>query len=623
MRLWATFIVGLLLTVLLVGFVQVPARGSTDLNWDCVYDVDWRYPENDPDCAWTISGAATRAIEANGDLLNMTTGISVTHQMDRSAIPFDSSTGFLVRARATLTQGTNGFVEVNYLAGNCISGVEWVRTAGNVRLHYYYYTSVTTLCDTNLFGEITDIADTGFVELEFAVGPLLSDDQFTMTMKVEGVVKNQLTMNFLGGYPNDVQWGIISALSSPNSFVVDYVAYKLAITNPTATRDLYPMPHVNPRPYPAGTRAEASSPFWSLLYDWRDTDAATGASFYLPYPLGEDSVRIRRDVLYVDKSQNANRLWINDTKSTSSTADDTILWYATTSLVFLDLTSLSTTTDGENLTLQEGSGSIAFRTDRETQVDLARGFNWSLTGSQNERSFVLTVTNNATRTWYNAWFHVPFAVDTDAKPSSVTVFDHANNQYLDSGLHYTVTGGAVEWEVSTIAADISRTWTVTYTDWSTAESGLLGLEATTAVPDSSFTGIAFRARVSHQQTASASFSGDIVVRMNVQDPSFAGRVVDMGSLVVVDVRTGMRVTNWIPHPIQVNVFVMPDQSIPAGAVQQYDIYFAYTQLQGGGVGSFLGSEWGILAFLVLFILALIFGIDSARARLKKGQGGGS
>jgi len=58
-------------------------------------------------------------------------------------------------------------------------------------------------------------------------------------------------------------------------------------------------------------------------------------------------------------------------------------------------------------------------------------------------------------------------------------------------------------------------------------------------------------------------------------------------------------------------------------VQQYDIYFAYTQLQGGGVGSFLGSEWGILAFLVLFILALIFGIDSARARLKKGQGGGS
>jgi len=49
----------------------------------------------------------------------------------------------------------------------------------------------------------------------------------------------------------------------------------------------------------------------------------------------------------------------------------------------------------------------------------------------------------------------------------------------------------------------------------------------------------------------------------------------------------------------------------------------HAQLQGGGVGSFLGSEWGILAFLVLFILALIFGIDSARARLKKGPGGGS
>jgi hypothetical protein len=592
---------------------------STDLAWDCVYDVDWAYPENDPNCPWTRTGTTlTRSVESYGDILNLTqpgvSGENYARDVDFSA------DGYMWEWRARQYGGPDNSIAslarvLNPVGGSCFIETFFYRTGSDRKIQFLWGAGGLN-CGAGTFDQkFVDIPDNEFVKIRVEVGPTSETGVFQVKLYVDDVLRETVSPNWSGLRANRMQLQAAGGTSA--TLLLDYIAYKPEITNPNAIQDLYPLPYVDPRPYPSGTRADATSAFWSLIYDWRDGDAATPAAFNLPYPLGESSVQVYRDAMYITKSSDStSRWWINDTKSTTGTGDDAIVLNTTGAYVYLDLTGLSTTTDGENVTVQDGVAAN-FRTDRESEIRLGRGFNWSATGSTNEYTFLLTVTNNATRTWHNAWFSVPFRVDTDGRPSSVTVFDQANNQYLTHGLHYEVTGGTVEWEVPSIASGISRTWTVRYTAWSISESGLLGLEATTAVPDSSFTGIAFRSRVSYQQTASASFAGDVVVRMNIQDPSFTGRVVDMATIVVVDVRTSQRVTNWVPHPTQTNVFVMPDVQIPAGVVQQYDIYFAYTSMQGGTIGGFFGSDLGIVAVIVMLIVIIILAIDAAQRRLPK------
>src|SRR5207247_62237 len=103
-------------------------------------------------------------------------------------------------------------------------------------------------------------------------------------------------------YPTVAAFVMVSGTATPTVYHWDYVAYKLSVTVPNQTPNLYPLPHARPQPYPAGTRADAASSFYSVVYDWADHDLATPAAFYLPYPLGESSVLVRRDWLYLTKS---------------------------------------------------------------------------------------------------------------------------------------------------------------------------------------------------------------------------------------------------------------------------------------------------------------------------------
>jgi hypothetical protein len=105
--------------------------------------------------------------------------------------------------------------------------------------------------------------------------------------------------------------------------------------------------------------------------------------------------------------------------------------------------------------------------------------------------------------------------------------------------------------------------------------------------------------------------------MNVQDPSFQGRIVDLSSARVVNARTGQLVTNWFPHLVQPNILVLPGQEIPPGAVQTYDVYFAYRPTDTGSIGTFLNSEAGAAAFVILVILTLVFGVLAAKEQLPR------
>ncbi len=322
---------------------------------------------------------------------------------------------------------------------------------------------------------------------------------------------------------------------------------------------------------------------------------------------------VRDDRLDVEKPDATVRLWINDTQDTSSTADDTEMWNATAALSSLDLLDDPRVVHdgiarGENLTIQEGVGSTSYWGCRRSAVEITRPFSWSWSGEAGTRYYILTLEDNTSVTWRNVRVFIPFLSGTAADPTAVSVFDMANDVDLTAGLHFRPSSSGVEFEVPEIGVGISRSWKVSYKAAVKAEFSVITLIASTATPDSTFAGAAFKTTVLHQQPASETFSGDVLILFQITDPQFSGRPVSMMNLVVVDARTTQRVVNWWPHLSRPNALVIPDVSIPAGAVASWDLFFSYQEPGPGGIYSFLGSELGAVILVLAVIIAVVMSL---------------
>lgn len=629
------------------GYAAGPGTRSSSLQgWDCVYDVQNLFPNQDTKCpwAWTLAGGSASFADY-GDVLIGTMPGSAGPLASRTPT-FDLDRGWILEMRLTV-KTIAGHVPSNssyrivglYRAMNTNTLEQWgfqvwINDA-NWKVDVRNYTGWTPPdFSVGHFPQIFTYGD--YHTFRFVTPPcpdgsgrcIYSGMRMPMKFFVDGVYKGTtddtwyLPPNYIDMEMRN--WYFPPFLQDWAEFDWDWWAYKLSYQDPS-TLPAYPLPHVNPRPYPAGLRDGALTPYWSWIYDWQDHDSVTPASFYLPYSTTETgTVEARHDVLYLNNkaADSTTTLYVNDTKNTASTADDTAMYSSAAALGYLDLlhdasvTHAGSTLRGENITIEDGA-SPNFATDRASEIQISRSFNWSWDGGTNTYDFTLLLTNAATRTWWNAWFSVPFIPGTAADPNSVTVFDQANNQYLTSGLNFLVTGGSVEFEVTNIGAGLSRTWDLKYSPVARAEFSVIRLDLTQATPDNTFAGAAYKGRVTTTLSSSQTFSGDIMIVFNVADPSFAGQIVDLTSVTIVNVRMGTRVANWFPHPTQANIVVLPNQDIPAGAVQSYDVYFAYRSGSAGGVGDFLGSELGAIVVVILLILVLVFGIDNARMRRRR------
>lgn len=328
----------------------------------------------------------------------------------------------------------------------------------------------------------------------------------------------------------------------------DYVAYKLAVDLPPDD-----VPDPTPLPHPVQTRGPASDvdilstdPSYVMWYDLFDSDTALPAALQQLYVIGEADYEVMHDVLVVPKSD-AERIWINDTKSTTTTADDTIMLNTTDQFSSIDLAhnpiiSHSGTNVGENVTVTKPEGT-AYDTERYSTVRVTRSFEWTIaTRSASTWTHAFGLDNDLTRDLLNVELYIPFEPTVLADLKTVELFDVSNNQILLPGNHYILSSTGVWFGFDTLSSGSSRTFTVTFTE---LVEGTDILEPTctllTAPSPATFEGVSMLSvSVSCINQNAFVYTGRVVINLGT-----LGTEINVHTLRVTDT-AGSKFTNIVP-----------------------------------------------------------------------------
>ncbi len=565
----------------------VDGTRSTDLAWDCVYDVDWVFPENGK-CPWplTSDGTASRAIQDAGDVLNYTLAPGASGDIYERVDPFNAlNTSALqymteIRFRITRTGAAAIGPVLEYdLIGTY--GIDWFETievdvnATNVNLAFRN--------DCIFFSRIGGYNGLSYgtyytVRMEMLAPGVLDNNKDDVAIRyyLDGVMIDQFWCGRIqdgGGLPFPAATKLDVRFLGPGGATfyaeVDYCAYKKALDRDPSDVDPTPLPIIRePRPAKVNTGTRGTDPYHVFVYDISNTDAASPAAFNQVYRLGEADYTVERDDLFLTKSD-ANTIYINDTKSTSSTSDDTVLLTTTAALTYVNVLTLSATTDGENVTVVKPAGST-IRSDRDSTVRVRTSFVWTNTDPTRRLwTFSLTYANNLTRDWRNFWTFVPFEPTVTADLSTVQVFDVANNQLLVKGQHYTLDSGGVSFGLDTLSSGQSRAFTVAFNEF---QEGTQILEPQCNINGRPTTGT-YAGREYNLATFTCTnangfqYSGRVVLFFSgVSDP------VDVTSVVMSD-STGRTFTQVTP--LGGNTVAVYGITMNAFSSQAFNVYFLY------------------------------------------------
>jgi hypothetical protein len=201
-----------------------------------------------------------------------------------------------------------------------------------------------------------------------------------------------------------------------------------------------------------------------LAYSYIASDNNTGNDFILNrvWNAGETNYITLEDEWEITDSY--TKLWVNDTKNTTSEADDTCLsgWCGTT-----ETRSYHWTDYAHNLSVEtDAAGSVKF--GRVAKIQVINTFSWGESSTTGAFLTQSTIENDCSMDWRYITVYWAFPeVDSDGvyvevDMSSIVVTDDDNNLELDRGEHWTTDAAGLYLAFQYLNSSDDRTFSVEF-----------------------------------------------------------------------------------------------------------------------------------------------------------------
>ncbi len=350
---------------------------------------------------------------------------------------------------------------------------------------------------------------------------------------------------------------------------------------------------------PLSADTDLIDPFLTYTYDSmrNSTAVPTDASpviFHRPY----DSTKgfsVVSDLIYRSHSGTLTRVWYNDTKSTLSTADDTIIYDMTSSTVRSILNF-----NGQNISVEAVGTGMAWYQQRMTTVRVTEAFTWTLKESLREYSTTIIIKNPTPTNWTDinaAITSVPgITIDRD----TLVVTDSDNGAVLEEGRHYQATGNSILIGFQWLNNSATRTFLIKYTQFIQA-SDVAEPRCTASVPiGTTYGSLPYQSvSASCQNVASEEYDGRVVVQL--PDPV-------RSTSIIIEKCTGscVEIYRWpagIGYLEGAQTFYILEQHFEVLETITYKFY--YHEQSGPVDPSFLASVAAPFILLGLFAGAMI------------------
>ena len=250
-------------------------------------------------------------------------------------------------------------------------------------------------------------------------------------------------------------------------------------------------------------------PYYVFTYTCIKSSSSAAASHtsYNPYDITESDVEILEDILWLSEVTDTLNIWINDTKSTSGTGDDTNL--------VNDAGVTSYELSGQNITIE--ADTTAFSFIRRARIRLVNSFLW---GEYPDGSYGASVTfyNNMSVDFTNVVFFVGAAekggliIPIDVMEA--TVWDQTNGMSLHNGQSFTVTSGGFWLAISTLSAGTDRTFVFNYYALKETITTQLILSPYVCDTNSPYDDKPIRCVVNHDQPNDEDFQGTVIFELS-------------------------------------------------------------------------------------------------------------
>ncbi|MHA2265469.1 MAG: hypothetical protein ACXAEN_24025, partial [Candidatus Thorarchaeota archaeon] len=341
-------------------------------------------------------------------------------------------------------------------------------------------------------------------------------------------------------------------------------------------------------------------PYYVFSYTVVEASSSPAAAHtsYNPYDITENDVEILEDIVWLSEVPDALNIWINDTKSTSGTGDDSNL--------VNDAGVTSYNLAGQNITIE--ADTTAFSFIRRAKIRLINSFLWT---EKTDGSYgtSLTFYNNMSADFTNVVFFVGAAEKANLiipiDVMEATVWDQTNGLSLHNGKEFTTTSGGFWLAISTLSAGTSRSFTFNY--YALKEVIATQLILSPYLCDTSgspYSDKPIRCLVNRLQPNDEDFEGTVII--DLSEVSMFGKI--NWNRVLMRTQTDNQVyskgTDWyVSGDYQIT---MPNMDIGSGESITWEIFIGTVERSPGAAFDSFG-DWGWFpAIFILFYSAYRF-----------------
>jgi hypothetical protein len=184
--------------------------------------------------------------------------------------------------------------------------------------------------------------------------------------------------------------------------------------------------------------------YWCLMY--RHELTGTGASVTLGSPVDSTTYTdydVFADEVHLSGYDYSNRVWINDTGTSTILVNDTYVSFYEA--------------DGEALSIESA---VALEATRKSEVIICSSFNWPYDQYTDSYSYVWAFTNGQSGTMEDLNLWVPFKYPADI--DTVNVYDQTGGSFLDPAKDYLLTDSGVSVGFMSLASGSTQTINIDY-----------------------------------------------------------------------------------------------------------------------------------------------------------------
>ncbi len=234
----------------------------------------------------------------------------------------------------------------------------------------------------------------------------------------------------------------------------------VAITSPAVSARGVNMPFVPPPNSWVAPNQQSIitnvDPFYTLIYYTTDTKKGTSKNFPRPYDK-TFAYQVLQDQFFIQGTY--TNVWLNDTKDTTSTADDTVVFTAASSGLNIFGTA------GQNITVAcNGCGTGGVIGVRQSTSKITSAFTWTQNSDTKQYTTTTAIKNGGQYNWTNVYLFISFVPGIRTNTARVNVTDLDNAVLLQVGLHYTLGEAGVELAFPYLNSSKSRNFQTSWYD---------------------------------------------------------------------------------------------------------------------------------------------------------------